>query len=306
MRQLAIAVVLAGFAVIAALLLMRRGGTKPGTEKIPPALRPGDPDDILESDRLINIQRWGFGLALFFAVFLPLYWFAEPGRMASQDAAFNKESVARGALYFALRTDPVTGEENPKGIECARCHGSDAGGGTNEFLDPSTGKLTKVKVPDLVTVFSRYENPPPGYKDAEAFIHETVERGRPPTDMPTWGNKYGGPLTDQQIDDIVHYLKSIQGQIKIAQGAGGDKIFSQFCSPCHGIGGVGGLGPSMTGGSENTEFPNIDDQIAFVKAGSKAGTPYGTRGKGTGRMPAWGGQLTDAQIKAVIEYERSL
>ena len=305
MRQLAIAIVLAGFVAIAAMLLLRRGGTTKA-EKIPPALRPGDTDDVLESDRLISIQRWGFGLALFFAIFLPLYWFAEPGRMRSQENEFNKDSIERGAQYFALRTDPVTGEENGKGIECARCHGSDAGGGENEFLDPSTATLTKVKVPDLVTVFSRYENPPPGYKDAEAFIRETIERGRPPTDMPTWGNKYGGPLTDQQIGDIVNYLKSIQGKVKVASGASGDKIFSQYCSPCHGIGGVGGLGPAMKGGSEKAQFPNIEDHIAFVKAGSKAGVAYGTSGKGTGRMPAWGGQLSDEQIKAVIEYERSL
>jgi mono/diheme cytochrome c family protein len=305
MRQLAIAIVLAGFVAIAAMLLLRRGGTK-SAEKVPAALRPGDTDDVLESDRLIGIQRWGFGLALFFAIFLPLYWFAEPGRMKSQETAFNKESVERGALYFALRTDPVTGEENGNGIECARCHGSDAGGGENEFLDPSSGTLTKVKVPDLVTVFARYENPPPGFKDAETFIRETIERGRPPTDMPTWGNKYGGPLTDQQIGDIVAYLKSIQGKVKIAAAAAGDKIFNQFCSPCHGIGGTGGLGPSMKGGSEKAQFPTIEEHIAFVKAGSKAGVSYGTKGQGTGRMPAWGAQLSEEQIRAVVEYERSL
>jgi mono/diheme cytochrome c family protein len=43
---------------------------------------------------------------------------------------------------------------------------------------------------------------------------------------------------------------------------------------------------------------------------------YGTRGIGSGRMPGFGdrgegedhvtGQLTEAQIRAIVEYERSL
>ena len=62
----------------------------------------------------------------------------------------------------------------------------------------------------------------------------------------------------------------------------------------------------MLGGSESLQFPNIDDHIAFVKAGSAKGTAYGMSGKGTGAMPGWGDILTEEQIRLVIEYERSL
>jgi len=278
----------------------------PQKDKIPPALRPGDTDDVLESDRLTKIIRWGFILAVFFAIYLPFYWLQEPGRMAAKEKDFDKKSIERGHNYFALRTDPISGKENGSGKECARCHGVHQQGGTNDYLDPASGKKSLVKVPELQTVFSRYEKPPPGFKDAKTFIRETIERGRAGTDMPTWGNKYGGPLTDQELDDIVNFLTSIQRVPKVEANASGDQIFTQNCSSCHGIGGAGGVGPAMKDGSEAKEFPNVDDQIAFVEAGSKPNTPYGTHGKGTGVMPSWKGRLTDEQIRKVVEYERSL
>lgn len=306
MRELAIAVVVIGFIVAVVMLLLRRGPSSAGIQKIPPALKPGDPDDVLESDRLTKVIRYGLGIVMFFAVFLPVYWWAEPGRMTSKEKAFAAESIKRGSEYFALRVDQQTGEENHTGIECARCHGSKAQGGENQFLEPSTGQQRTVKVPSLFDVFARYEKPPPGFKDAKTFVRETVERGRPGTDMPTWGNGFGGPLTDQQIEDIVNFLESIQHVAEIPKTATGADIFGQNCSTCHGIGGTGGRGPAMVNGSESAQFPGIEDHIAFVKAGSKADTPYGKRGKGTAGMPAWGSILTDEQIRLVVEYERSL
>lgn len=305
MRQFAIAIVLAGFAIFAALVIFRRAPRSNGPDRIPPALRPGDTDEVLESERLTKIMRNGFIVALFFAIFLPVYWLAEPGRMIAKEEEFAAESIERGAKYFALRTDPVTGEQNLSGKECAQCHGVKAEGGENDFLNPATGVKAKVKVPELQTIFARYEKPPPGFKDARTFIYETIERGRPGTDMPTWGNKFGGPLTEQEVNDVVNWLFSIQREPEVKLGATGDQIFSEFCSSCHGIGGAGASGPPMKGGSESRQFPNIEDHIAFVRDGSKVG-PYGTKGKGTGAMPAWGGLLTDEQIRLVVEYERSL
>jgi len=313
MEQLAIAIVVAGFVVVAAMLLMRRGPATTGRpEKVPPALRPGDTDDVLESDRLTKVMRAGFALSLFFAVFLPVYWFAEPGRMQGKEERFDEESIERGAKYYAMRADPVTGEPNLSGVECARCHGVDLTGGENTFLDPATGKQRTVRVPDLVGVFKRYEKPPPGYKDAQEFVQATIERGRTDgvlgvaADMPNWSNRFGGPLTEQQVEDIINYLKSVQKEVQVEEGASGEKIFATFCSSCHGTAGTGGVGPAMTGGSEAKVFPSVEDHIAFIKSGSKPGQPYGTTGKGTGGMPPWEGRLSDEEIRLVVEYERSL
>jgi mono/diheme cytochrome c family protein len=305
MRQLAIAIVLGALAAAVALLVLRRRTAGP-SKSIPPARRPGEIDAVLESDRLTRIQWWGFGLSVFFAIFLPAYWIGEPSRMVSTEKKFHEQSVERGKEYFALRTDPKTGAENLSGKECARCHGTEAQGGSNDFLNPDTGQRSMVNVPELKTVFSRYEEPPKGYDDARAYIKEVIERGRPGTDMPTWGMEYGGPLTTQEVEDILNWLETIQGKAEVGEGATGQQIFTQVCASCHGQGGSGGSGPAMTGGSETKQFPNIDDHIKFVTEGSKAGQPYGTTGKGTGAMPPWGATLNQEQIRAVVNYERGL
>ena len=59
-------------------------------------------------------------------------------------------------------------------------------------------------------------------------------------------------------------------------------------------------------------FPDIKDQIAFVKSGSEpyVGKPYGNPNRPGGQrvgkagMPAWGQILTDQEINDVVCYER--
>ena len=46
--------------------------------------------------------------------------------------------------------------------------------------------------------------------------------------------------------------------------------------------------------------------ISFIKSGSSYGKRYGLQGQGSGRMPGFGAVLTDEDIKAIVEYVRSL
>jgi mono/diheme cytochrome c family protein len=159
---------------------------------------------------------WGLIMSLLLAFFIFIYWVNEPSRMASTTKKFAQDSIVRGSQYFALPTNDKTGATNTRGIGCARCHGDDATGGSNTFLNSVTGLEQTSKAPDLTTVFRRYNPPPTGYKTSRAFIMETIERGRTNgilgdgDDMPTWGQTYGGPLTNQQINDVIDYLQSIQ------------------------------------------------------------------------------------------------
>jgi mono/diheme cytochrome c family protein len=75
-------------------------------------------------------------------------------------------------------------------------------------------------------------------------------------------------------------------------GSVGQQLFTTNCAGCHGADGGGGLGPKLAG-EVTKDFPDIEDQIAFVSAG-----------KGT--MPSFGGDLSDEQLRAVVEYTRSL
>lgn len=257
---------------------------------------------------------WGFVTVVFFSLFIPVYWFFEPERMANKETTFHEQSVERGSKYFALHQDPTTGAENFEAIECARCHGLKGTGGTNEFLNPSTGQRTIVQVPPLNTVYAKFEANKesfgfPVVKDARQFVTETIERGRPGTDMPTWGANYGGPLTDQQISDIVNWLETIQEPLPETLTGDARTLFNRVCATCHGSDGKGGgEAPAFTGGAAAKRFPNRDDQIAFVKSGSVAGKPYGVGGQGTGHMPPKGGYsaLTDQQIAQIVDYTRGL
>lgn len=285
-----------------------------GPPKVPASLRPGETDDVLEGRRLNKIMVLGFLTVTFFALYIPFYWFLEPNRMAAKEARFYEQSVERGKRYFGLHQDPQTGEEIFDAIECARCHGVDARGGTNEFLNPSTGERSIVQVPGLVNAYAKWEQNKesfgyPVLRDARAWVKETIERGRPGTDMPTWGADYGGPLTSQQIDDIVNWLETIQEPMEQRITGSPQEIFDKTCANCHGAGGKGGgIAPAFTGGSVEERFPDRQQHIDFVKQGSVAGQPYGVGGLGTGRMPPKGGfpALTDEQIAQLVDYERGL
>jgi mono/diheme cytochrome c family protein len=207
-------------------------------EKVPPALRPGETDDVLEGPRLTRVSTAGLIMSILLAALIFLYWVHEPTRMVNTANSFAANQVLRGQQDFSLTADPVTGLPNTRGIGCARCHGgnlaaatpidgNNADGGKNVYINSLTGKQATATVPALHCVFYRYSNPaniPSGYvamyPSALAYITATIQHGRTNSvlgdgdDMPTWSQDYGGPLTDQQIDDIVAYLGSIQYSIK--------------------------------------------------------------------------------------------
>jgi mono/diheme cytochrome c family protein len=73
--------------------------------------------------------------------------------------------------------------------------------------------------------------------------------------------------------------------------------------------GGGAYGPNLTGGSEVRQFPGpggSDNQYTFVATGVPRGEQYGVRGISSGRMPFFVNMITEAQIRAIVEYERGL
>jgi mono/diheme cytochrome c family protein len=105
----------------------------------------------------------------------------------------------------------------------------------------------------------------------------------------------------------------------------GAALFDAFCARCHTKGwsygepdvqGGGALGPNLTNGDTLRQFPDLQSMLDFITSGSQFEKPYGVRGVGTSRMPGFGdrgegdlkvtGQLTEAQIRAIVEYERTL
>jgi mono/diheme cytochrome c family protein len=75
--------------------------------------------------------------------------------------------------------------------------------------------------------------------------------------------------------------------------ANGQAIFAQNCATCHGDNGEGALGPQLAGGAVLKDFPNAEAQVAFVSHGG-------------GGMPAFGDRLSEDEIKAVVDYTRTV
>jgi mono/diheme cytochrome c family protein len=164
----------------------------------PPSRRPGPTDEALEGPLLEKYQVAGVALTVFLAVLLPFLYLREPVR---QRAAAEKE------LSESVRLGHATFEEF-----CARCHGPEGEGGVvKRYITPGVegAKPTDVAAPDLREIHSRHPD-----DDVGAVAWEAIQRGRPPTPMPTWGVRYGGPMNDQQITDLVNYLLSIQSDDK--------------------------------------------------------------------------------------------
>jgi len=84
----------------------------------------------------------------------------------------------------------------------------------------------------------------------------------------------------------------------------GQKVYDANCSSCHGTDGAGrpSAFPPLAGNAMVTGSP--EKVIAVVKDGLTG--PTTVNGKAySGAMPAWKGNLSDAQIAAVITYIRS-
>ncbi|HUQ62971.1 MAG TPA: cytochrome c [Acidimicrobiales bacterium] len=111
------------------------------------------------------------------------------------------------------------------------------------------------------------------------------------------------------------YLGSFgsKGNVVLTPAQVGAKVYTTNCSTCHGAKGEGGVGPALAGGDAKVTFPNEADHIAWVETGSAPhkGQPYGDparaggqRVAASGGMPGFKGPLTDAEIAAVVAYER--
>ena len=62
----------------------------------------------------------------------------------------------------------------------------------------------------------------------------------------------------------------------------------------------------LLSGDEVRQFPDPSKQVLFITMSSDYQKLYGVRGIGSGRMPGFGEMLSAAQIKAIVDYERSL
>jgi len=330
-----IALVLTVGWVIYIAVNLRRGRPEIGSElELAPNRKPYFDDEQLEGRRLERAQVFGLAMLVILGVGLPLYWVHEPGRQAAAVNGYNKRFAGWGGELFDVTANG--------GFNCAGCHGGmKASGGVAAYVvtDPRTGKVSAVqwKAPALNTVLLRY---------TEDEVRTILTYGRPFSPMSPWGLAGGGPMNDQQIQNIIEYLKSIQlcdpaktttvcapaqqevsTALAAAMASGkyaseGEALFNldvasgaYSCARCHTGGwsyanpqaaGSGAYGPSLIGGVSPRHFPNVADQIAWVNQPPGVGKKYGVQNQQFKPMPGFSRLLTPEQIRAIVGYERSL
>ena len=183
------------------MLVLR--GRRVEAADIPNAMRPGPSDPDLETPLLHKLQGWGVLLVLFFVVWVPAVWLLEPSNNLEQEEALLTESIRRGSHEVELFT-----EENQAGVGCVQCHGSTLEG--SRILN--TESQTVIPTPNLTTVCGGpYTGHPLIYGMRD--IVTTIEQGR--GQMPSWSIRYEGALGDQQINDLLNYIVSIQDEERV-------------------------------------------------------------------------------------------
>ncbi len=94
-------------------------------------------------------------------------------------------------------------------------------------------------------------------------------------------------------------------------------LYAAYCARCHTAGysagpvatlepGSGALGPSLRDGRAVVQFPDAEDHYEFILNGSENGIGYGVNGIGRGWMPGFGTLLSEADLRLIVEFERSL
>jgi mono/diheme cytochrome c family protein len=338
------AVILGGWAVYA-FLNIRQSRDELGSEiELAANRKPYYDDETLEGSRLTRVLGIGVILLVVITIALPLYWILEPSRQAGAQDAKEEQFIEWGAGLFAPTadggfncagchggmsasggvaeynlTDPTTGEVravswkapaldtvlyrfdedevrfilvygrpfspmSPWGVE---------GGG------PMNDQQIETLIAYIRSIQIEREDCAEGEDDARV-----CQSGHLPSDIQDDIDTRAQQLMDENDWTYGQALFNLD----LASGA-------YSCARCHtpgwswdepGVSGQGGLGWNLTGGRTNTVFPDESDMVEFIQNGSQNGAKYGVQSQGSGRMPGFGALLTDEQIQAIVEYERSL
>ena len=201
-----------------------------------------------------------FGLILCILIIFQLYIWREPARIEADEAEDHAAAVAAG--------DGLYGEN------CAACHGKNGEGSAGPALN--SAELLKIT--------------------SDAALFNLTRTGVPGTIMPAWGQMFGGPFTDEQIQQMVAYVRAWEPNApesipvdNAPDPSRGALIYEQTCSVCHGQDGLG---------TELTPALNDLERLNKLNDGWYRNTiAHGRPAKG---MPTWGTVLSPAQINDVV------
>lgn len=195
-------------------------------------------------------------------------------------------------VAYTLSASTGTGAATGKQLfadNCSGCHGQFGEGGPNPTrpgdIIPPLSSAEFLKTRD------------------DATLRNIITQGQPNFGMSSFGSAYGGPLSDDQVDAIIAFLRSweanppVELPTEVSSGQAaltGAQLFANVCARCHGPNGEGGIAAAVRDPAFQARY---DDQALFdaISKGREA-TP----------MIAWGEVLTTNQIQQLVRFIRTL
>ena len=298
-------------------------------------------DDELEGPRLEKVQAFGVLMLLIIALVLPIYWLREGGRRSGAETGFGERAADRGAA-LAVELECV----NCHGADLNGAKFApvvlDIG---HQFSDRDSFVInTTWRGPALNTVFQRFDTGASTLDEVEEVRNILVfGRGVMPAWGLDGGGPLNDQAVDdlvawlwrERLTDEEAAANALAAK-ETAMAAEPDKsegqvLFELHCARCHtplwpgrgeanlpndggavmiepGPPGAGRYGPALNSLSLGQLFADAEDQIAFIANGANDNVPYGDQNTRLGNygMPGFGKILTEDEIRAIVEYERSL
>ena len=204
-------------------------------------------------------------LTLAIMVSFQIYIFREPARIAADEAHDKSQAVDEGRSLF--------------GTYCITCHGKQGEGVDGP---PLNDKQFLTDTNDQ-TIFS------------------LISSGVPGTEMPAWNQSLGGPLTDQQVSQLVAFIRNWEptapdrhAEAQQGDPAQGLVIYESTCVVCHGENGQGT--DRAVALNDPARLAQFDDEWYATTIAE------GRPAKG---MPTWGTVLSPQQIRDLVALLRA-
>src|SRR5579859_1637420 len=201
------------------------------------------------------------GLTVAVLVSFQLYLWREPGRIAGVETNDRAADFTAGQQLFKKN--------------CTLCHG-DNGEGT-------PGRPALNDKPFLANT-------------TDDTIFSVVSSGVPNTEMPSWNQSHGGPLTDEDIRQVVVFIRAWEPTAPdrratplVGDVGHGKTLYTNLCVACHG-----------KDGSGSDRAPALNDPIKLAQFDDSWYRDTITKGRPAQGMPTWGTVLSPQQTADLL------
>ncbi|MDP2936527.1 MAG: c-type cytochrome [Dehalococcoidia bacterium] len=194
-----------------------------------------------------------------------------PGFGVSKGGHLSYDQIMSIIGYLKVLASTPTGPIPAQAIfesRCIVCHGQDG------------NKMEGVRLGD------------PQFLDAwgDALLIQAINEGK--GGMPAFFRDRGGPLSRQEIDAVLAYLKSLGKKGAAPQSGQGKELYAKSCANCHGEKGDG--------------LPSANLAAKVYLEGRGQGELVKVTEEGKGGMPGFGpgkgGSLSREQIAGIVQY----